>query len=83
MTRCDLFGPVPTKSRRVLMRVVDAGHLPDGKAGARFVCNRCGHDTGWIYAAPKVARAGLPCDTCNAVRPVASPTNTDRFQNDE
>ncbi len=69
MTRTDLFGPVPLKPRRILMHVVDAGHLPGGKPGARFVCKRCEHDTGWIYATPREARTGMPCEGCNAPPP--------------
>lgn len=67
MPRMDLFGAVPRRTPRVLMHATDAGQFPDGKACADFTCPKCGHETGWIYATPAEARAGIPCDKCNEV----------------
>lgn len=63
----DLFGYVkPRARRRVLMVAIDAGLFPDGKACAHFLCKRCGHDSGWVYATIAEAKRGEPCPRCNA-----------------
>jgi hypothetical protein len=61
----DLFGPRHRASRRVLMHIVDAGEFPDGKRAGSFLCRRCQHATGWIYATLAELRRGMACPKCN------------------
>ncbi len=67
--KSDLFGPVATKPRRVLMRAIDAGEFPDGKSCGHFKCRKCERETGFIYASHDEIRRGVPCDDCNARLP--------------
>ena len=67
----DIFtetGITPRRQPRVMMHVTDAGMFPDGKAAIKFKCNRCEHDTGWIYDTDSVSqnKRGRPCPECNA-----------------
>lgn len=70
----DLFGPVPTKPRRVMMHAVDvglAGFLKAGwksDLGGEFVCKRCSHNDGWSFNFANISevRKGLPCPICNS-----------------
>ena len=57
----------PRQPRRKMMHVADAGHMPGGTKGIRFVCGHCNHDTGWISDERSVSenKRGLPCPICN------------------
>lgn len=60
----DLPRSAPVKR----MHVADAGHLPGGAKGIRFVCPHCGHDTDWIADEWTISenKRGLPCPSCNS-----------------
>lgn len=63
----DLFGfEKPRAAPRKLMHARDAGSFPDGKDAAEFECDRCGHNTGWIYATRSEIRRGIPCEKCSS-----------------
>jgi len=62
----------PRKKREWLMHVTDCGDGNCGVAeeGETFVvvrCNRCGHESEWMWLPVKIAKNGLPCPKCNAV----------------
>ena len=66
----DLFGPKPRRKARRLMHVSDAGDSCSGDSDdaviARFLCNRCGHETDWVVVATATeAKRGIPCPRCN------------------
>lgn len=67
MTRADLFGAVPRRKSRKLMRLVDAGCFPDGAKAIHFICGHCGFDEGWTYQdePDSSAKRGRPCPQCN------------------
>ena len=69
----DLFGPKPRAPRRVLMDVIDAGEADGRGPVARYLCRRCGHDTGWVDTPPgprggMLHHATSPCPRCNQDR---------------
>ena len=68
MSKPDLFGHVKPRAKpRKLMKVIDAGEFPDGKAAINFKCPHCGFDEGWTYRTETVTKAkiGRPCPRCN------------------
>lgn len=61
-----LFPALPRRPRIARMHVVDAGVGPRGGHHCRFVCGRCGTDSGWVVVATITeAKRGLPYPTCN------------------
>ena len=70
----DLFDrQLPRRARRVLMTAVDIGQAPTlmpgwkTSKGAHWVCNRCGHDEGWLFdMSTTEIRKRVPCPVCNA-----------------
>lgn len=50
--------------RRVLMHIIDAGHI-EGEPAARFQCRKCGYEGGWMPAGLTEQRRGIPCPNCN------------------
>lgn len=68
MKQFELLPAAKRKPRRVLMHVTDAGG--DGvKPACRFVCARCGHDSGrLICESIRAAKRGLPCPKCSEIR---------------
>lgn len=72
----DLFGhtlKAASRPRRVIMHAVDAGsagYLMPGwntDQGAKFKCQRCGHDDGWTFnLSTTEIKRGIPCPHCNA-----------------
>lgn len=68
-TTIDMFavsGQRPRRSRRILMRVVEAGQGSSGGV-IQFECPKCDFNTGWITDTQTVARnkRGIPCPECN------------------
>lgn len=68
----SLFGasPLPAPREIIIMDVVSIGPLPDGSAGARFRCPRCGSDTGPVLdTRPNTKRTmdhGIRCERCSS-----------------
>lgn len=69
----DLFGYTKPRAKpRVMMHAIDVGQAP-GKMpgwrttkGAHFVCQKCGHDAGWLFdMQDSEVRRGVPCPLCN------------------
>ncbi len=58
---------IPRSAPMKRMRVEDAGHMPGGQKGIRFICPHCGHDTDWIVDEWTISenKRGLPCPKCN------------------
>ena len=54
----------PSRPRRVLMHLIDAGTI-EGQRAARFCCTRCGTETGWMPCGLTEQRRGVPCPNCN------------------
>ena len=62
MTRtAELFTKPPRLKR---MHVIDAGEI-QGERAARFYCERCGTETGWMPCGMTEIRRGIPCPECN------------------
>ena len=56
---------LPSKPRRKLMHMVDAGANPCGKGDiAKFACKRCGHQSEWLCVTTKEIWRGIPCPKC-------------------
>lgn len=78
MKNLDLFtdqppeepDPSPAPGRRRLMHVSDAGEREDGQLICTMTCRKCGAESGWLPFATKTqAKRGIPCETCNTVKP--------------
>lgn len=57
----------PSRPRRVMMHVVDAG-----QGCAQFKCSRCGHVSGWLTVdedeSVSSLKRGRPCPKCNPIK---------------
>lgn len=54
----------PQRPRLKRMHVMDAGNI-EGKHAARFYCERCETETGWMQCGLTEMRRGIPCPECN------------------
>ena len=62
MRTAEMFAKKP---RLVRMHVLDAGEI-QGERAARFYCERCETETGWMPCGMTEIRRGIPCPECNA-----------------
>lgn len=72
MTRQLAMFPKPARAApRVMAKLTDAGDAPDGTPVARYVCRRCGWDSGWIEDRRNVSspHRGVPCERCWGAQP--------------
>ncbi len=63
-----LFGSLPRRPRRVLLRVVDAGDhgcVTSFRYFVHLVCPRCGHDAEWWEFSTKRESLTQPCPKCS------------------
>lgn len=61
--------PKPRAKRRVLMRVSDAGCGEELPCNVHLVCEKCGHDAGWMEVKTVTEAKHQPCPVCNKEQP--------------